>query len=143
MLALRQATDQDRGFCWQLHRQTMQDYVDATWGWNEADQAQRFEASFDPSSALIIESDDQPIGRLVVDQSGAAVKILSIEISPAEQNKGHGSAIISWVIGHAACNPVGLQVLKINPAKALYQRLGFVVVGETSTHWQMVRAPSA
>lgn len=121
----------------------MQGYVDATWGWNEVDQAQRFDAAFDPASTLIIELDEQPIGLLVVDRSCVPVRIRSIAISPAHQNKGHGTAILSRIIERAANNPVWLQVLKVNPAKALYRRLGFVVVAETSTHWQMVRKPSA
>lgn len=142
MLVLRQATPQDKDFCWNLHRQTMREYVDATWGWNEADQAQRFAAAFDPSGTLIMALDALPVGWLVVDQSRVPVRICSLEISPAHQNKGHGTAVISRILGLAADKPVWLQVLKVNPAKALYQRLGFAVVGETSTHWQMLREPS-
>jgi ribosomal protein S18 acetylase RimI-like enzyme len=141
MLALRQATEGDKEFCWNLHGQTMRDYVDATWGWLEADQAKRFEASFDPSKVLIIELDEQPIGMLVVDLSHVPVRILSIEISPEHQKSGHGTAIISGIIERAAGQPVWLQVLKVNPARDLYERLGFVVVGETPTHWQMIREP--
>ena len=36
--------------------------------------------------------------------------------------------------------PVTLQVLKINTrATAFYQRLGFIIVDENSTHFQMKR----
>ncbi len=143
MLSLRQGSGQDRHFCWNLHRQTMHGYVDATWGWNEVDQLQRFDAAFDPSKTLIIELGAQPIGMVVVDHVRVPVKICSIEIAAEHQNRGHGTAIISRIIAHAADTPVWLQVLKVNPAKALYERLGFLVVGETSTHWQMVREPSA
>ena len=33
--------------------------------------------------------------------------------------------------------PVELQVIKVNPARGLYERLGFVVAGESETHWEM------
>ncbi len=33
--------------------------------------------------------------------------------------------------------PVALQVLKVNPARHLYERLGFSVVGETAMHCLM------
>jgi len=34
--------------------------------------------------------------------------------------------------------PAGLRVLKVNVgARRLYQRLGFVIVGETETHYDM------
>ncbi len=37
--------------------------------------------------------------------------------------------------------PVTLQVLKVNPrAQALYEKLGFVVTGETKTHKLMKRS---
>lgn len=143
MLISRQATSQDRDFCWNLHRQTMQGYIDATWGWNEVDQVRRFDATFAPSRTLIMELDERPIGMLVIDTSGTPIKICSIEIAPEHQNRGHGTIIISRIIEHAANKPVWLQVLKVNPAKALYRRLGFAVVSETSTHWHMFREPSA
>ena len=36
---------------------------------------------------------------------------------------------------------VELRVLKVNPAKSLYERLGFAVFDETETHYRM-RWPS-
>jgi ribosomal protein S18 acetylase RimI-like enzyme len=33
---------------------------------------------------------------------------------------------------------VTLQVLKVNPARRLYERLGFRVTGETPTHFLML-----
>jgi hypothetical protein len=33
--------------------------------------------------------------------------------------------------------PVRLNVLKVNPARALYKRLGFAVVGEDDVRWFM------
>ncbi|WP_386812814.1 GNAT family N-acetyltransferase [Lysobacter koreensis] len=121
----------------------MRGYVDATWGWEEVDQARRFDTSFDPARALIIQWHARPIGMLVVDHGANPVKVCSLEILPAQQNRGHGTAVLSGVIARAGDQPVWLQVLKVNPAKAWYQRLGFVVVGQTATHWQMLRAPSA
>ncbi len=35
--------------------------------------------------------------------------------------------------------PVRLQVIKGNPARNLYERLGFTVTGETDTHLLMLR----
>jgi hypothetical protein len=36
--------------------------------------------------------------------------------------------------------PVKLRVLKVNPARRLYERLGFIHKGETPTHYLMERA---
>lgn len=46
------------------------------------------------------------------------------------------------VIREAGARPVWLQVLKVNPARALYERLGFRVVGQSDTHWHMLREPA-
>ena len=39
--------------------------------------------------------------------------------------------------------PVELQVIKVNPAWRLYERLGFVVIGETETHVLMRWLPES
>ena len=39
----------------------------------------------------------------------------------------------------AAHLPLELQVLKVNPAKGLYERLGLAVIDETKTHYLMRR----
>lgn len=124
-------------------RQTMRPYVEATWGWDEADQLTRFKASFEPSLRQIIELGDQPIGVLHVDVARSPIRLLSIQLLPAFQRQGHGTALIGEVLRQAKERPVWLQVLKANPAKSLYQRLGFRVVGDTETHWEMLRDPSA
>jgi ribosomal protein S18 acetylase RimI-like enzyme len=36
---------------------------------------------------------------------------------------------------------VSLRVLKVNPAKALYDRLGFIVVGEDAATYEMRARP--
>lgn len=139
--SFRQATTHDKSFCRDLHWRTMRAYVEATWGWDDADQAQRFEAGFHPSRTEIIEDRGQPIGMLVVDRASDPVRLLSIELSPEHQNRGLGSAIIRQIIREAGGRSVWLQVLKVNPAKQLYERLGFVTIEQTETHWQMLRGP--
>lgn len=138
---VRPATARDKEFLWDLHCRTMRTYVEATWGWDEADQRARFDAAFDPARTTILEQDGRAAGMLIIERSAAQLRLCSIEIAPEFQNRGLGSAIIAGLIDEAAGRPVWLQVLKANPAKALYDRLGFVVAGETPTHWQMMRGP--
>ena len=67
------------------------------------------------------------------------VFLRAIEIHPDYQGQGIGTAIIRKIIAEGALKmkPVFLQVLKVNPAKRLYERLGFSVVNETPTHFHM------
>lgn len=137
---LRPATEADRGFCWQLLEQAMRPHVEATWGWNEADQLSRFNGSFEPGGRQIIELRSRPIGALHIDAAGSPVRLINIQILPAFQRQGHGTAVIRAVLHQAGGRPVRLQVLKVNPAKALYERLGFGTVGQSETHWHMLHS---
>lgn len=142
-LHLRPATWEDRARCWQLTRQTMREYVASAWGWDEADQRRRFEAAFEPGLRWIIEHAGRAIGMLQVDFDATPVRLLNLQVAPSHQRRGLGSAVIGDVVRRAGARGVWLQVLKVNPAKALYARLGFGVIAETATHWQMLHATSA
>jgi ribosomal protein S18 acetylase RimI-like enzyme len=58
---------------------------------------------------------------------------------PDWQNRGLGTTIIQDVIDRlrAPGIPVRLQVLKVNPARRLYERLGFEIYDESDTHYLM------
>jgi ribosomal protein S18 acetylase RimI-like enzyme len=60
---------------------------------------------------------------------------------PAEQLRGIGTYLTRRLCDQAdAANlPLELQVLKVNPAKRLYERLGSATIGETDTHYLMRR----
>ena len=45
-VTFRPALDGDFEFLWRLHQVTMRDYVDKTWGWDDAFQLQRFRETF-------------------------------------------------------------------------------------------------
>lgn len=68
------------------------------------------------------------------------VFLRAIEIHPDYQNQGIATSIINELIaqGTQERKPVRLQVLKVNPAKELYDRLGFAVMEETLTHYIML-----
>jgi RimJ/RimL family protein N-acetyltransferase len=88
----------------------------------------------------IIELDGGAIGRIVVDRPGNAVHIIDQAITPALRNLGLGSTIMRWLMQEAAQLglPVRLHVFSGNdPSRRLYERLGFVPIGETPTHVEM------
>lgn len=138
-------TSDDADFLYQLHRATMQAYVMQTWGqWDEAWQAQYFQQHFDPSACQIVVLHEQAIGALSVVRRDTDIFLASIELLSAYQGQGIGTHLIKALLDEAQQKdvPVTLQVLKVNPARRLYERLGFSIGGETTTHYQMRATPS-
>lgn len=142
-IGYRDATAADRDWLYELKRVTMKDYVTETFGWDESFQRHRFEEDFDPKRGRIIQIDGEDGGFLDVDEKPDHVALNRIELLPRFQRQGIGSRVVRAVIGDAARSnkPVILQVLRVNPALALYERLGFRAYGETRTHYKMSHAP--
>ncbi|HTW64020.1 MAG TPA: GNAT family N-acetyltransferase [Bryobacteraceae bacterium] len=144
-IGVRSCTFEDREFLWWLHRETMREYVDKTWGWDETFQRSKFDQNFDPLPLLIIQKDSEPIGYICVGRPGDEIFLAAIEIVPAEQNQGIASQLINEILDEADRSqlPVNLQVLKVNPARRLYERLGFRCTGDSPTHYLMRREPAS
>lgn len=107
--------------------------VAATWGWEDADQRRRFAAHWDPASRHIIIVADTRAGVVRLAEETTQRTLELIEIHPAFQGRGLGTAVIVDLVraAHEDNRPVLLSVLRANPrALQLYQRLGFSVTGE-------------
>jgi putative hydrolase of the HAD superfamily len=141
--ALRHATGADRDGLYELHKATMRAYVERTWGWDENLQQQYFHQRFDPRQRRVIVVDGQDAGMMEVERSAEGLILSNIQIAPAYQGYGLGTAVIRDLLAEAQQGglPVRLQVLRVNPARRLYERLGFIVVQETSTHFKMQWTP--
>lgn len=142
---LRPATEDDFGFLSRLHAATMKATVTEVWGWDDGFQAAYFRDHFDPSRQQIIVVDGRDIGVLAVERHPDGVFLGNIEIAPEEQGRGLGAAIVRDVMTESFGRglPVALQVNRINRARRLYERLGFVETGRTETHVQMTASPPA
>jgi ribosomal protein S18 acetylase RimI-like enzyme len=65
--------------------------------------------------------------------------ILQVQLMPEHQGRGIGAALIRELQAQAraAGMPLKLKVLKTNPAQRLYERLGFVIVGDDEHGYEM------
>jgi len=113
-------------------------YVEATWGpWEDAVQREFFAATIERGLLQVIEVESEVAGLLEVDGRFEPVYIQNIEIAPKFQRRGIGGDVLGGILAEAGERAVSLQVLKVNPARRLYERLGFIATGETETHIQM------
>jgi ribosomal protein S18 acetylase RimI-like enzyme len=142
--SLRAVSDADYLWLWSLKRATLKAYVEQTWGkWDDTDQAERFRQGFDPLHVHIIVIEGQDAGLLHVERSPEEINLVNIQIAPEFQNRGLGTEVMHALLAEARRDrlPLRLQVLKVNPARRLYERIGFALAGETDTHYQMRWTP--
>ncbi len=142
-ITTRAATGKDREWLFALKVATMRDYVTAIYGWDDGVQRRLFDEQFDPATIRILQVDGHDAGLLEVRAAADHLFLARIEILPAFQRQGIGSAVIRSVIAGSGekQQPVHLQVLRSNPARALYERLGFTIYEETPTHLKMKIEP--
>lgn len=134
---LRPAKTTDFDFLYNLKVACLKEYVTATWGWDEEFQRAHFARHFDLNHNQIITVNNHDVGQLQVEYRPDEVFLAGLYILPGYQRRGLGTAVIRELLREADQRPVQLQVLKVNPARHLYERLGFHVTGETDTHYQM------
>ena len=139
--ALRAATRADEAILFELHRAALREYVDATWGWNEHWQQAHFAGHYAPArNAVIVRGPEAAdIGRVSLSRHWRALFLRDIELVASERNRGLGSAIVRAVLALARAEhrPVELFVLNCNPARRLYSRLGFVIIGDDGARLTM------
>lgn len=138
--ALRPATSLDHNVLYAINEAAMRGYVEAAYGpWVETVQREFFQARIDRGLLQAVVVGGEVVGLLEVDDRFDTVYVQEIAISPPSQGRGFGTAILRDIQQKAAARgaAVELQVLKVNPAKRLYERLGFLATGETETHHQM------
>ena len=137
--ALRPATDKDYDWLFGLKRASMMEYVEKLFGWDESFQSELFRRNFQPEAISVITVDGFDAGMVETEVTPNHLFLKRIEILPEFQKKGIGTRIISKLVAdaRAVSRPTRLRVFKVNPARNLYRRLGFRVVGETALHLEM------
>jgi len=141
--------DADRQFLFALHQAAMGPYITAIFGWDEAVQLGFHDRWFgglqqqQKQTAWIIVTDGEDIGVVQVCDEVDHLYLSRVEVLPARQGRGVGSSVIRALQTLAARQdrPVRLHVFEINPARRLYERLGFSVAEQVEGRWMMQWQP--
>jgi GNAT superfamily N-acetyltransferase len=143
-LTRRQATDADYELIYKILRASLGPYVEQTFGsWDEETQRRRFEEVTRVEDQQILELRGETAGCLCLKESAEELRLARLFILPQFQNRGSGTRIMEEIVELSDRKklPVRLRVLRVNPARRLYDRSGFQVIEEDATHFTMLRKP--
>ena len=150
-LAVRPMTDSDRPFVAALYASTRTAEI-AGFGWppeltraffdqQHRAQEHHYRAVYPGADWLIVEQEGQPIGRLYVEERVQSLHLIDISLVPERRGSGAGSALLADLIAQADSlgKATSLQVEKVNPARRLYERLGFRATADNGLYDAMER----
>ena len=141
-LALTPATEDDLPFLLALRKATMTEHLRRAGapdddGHHLARVRHRFE------DARIVWLDGRRAGLFKVSRDAASWRVVQIQLDRAFQGRGLGRRLLAGLLQEADAQDaaVTLSVLRGNPARRLYESLGFAPVGENQLETEM-RYPS-
>jgi GNAT superfamily N-acetyltransferase len=150
---LRPAGPDDAEFCYRVYASTRYEEV-APLQWPpeqvEAFLRMQFRAQdthyrqhYPDATVDVILVGGVPAGRLYVDRWPAEVRIVDIALLPQFRGAGVGTFLLTRILAEAevAGLRVSIHVETFNPARRLYQRLGFVKTGSAGVYDLMEWAP--
>src|SRR5271155_5224493 len=117
-ITFRPVTAADHEFCFSVHHLSMRAYVEPLWGWDEALQDMKVLESIERRDAIheIALATGTPIGYLSLQLKTEVLFLHELYLHPDHQGQGHGSEILSRLIGlHSARKTAELSVLTTNP----------------------------
>ena len=85
---------------------------------------------------LLIERAGEAVGRLYLERRQGEHHIIDIALLPERRGQGYGTALLADLLDEAAAagKPMTIHVEKFNPARRLYDRLGFVSVEDQGVY---------
>jgi ribosomal protein S18 acetylase RimI-like enzyme len=139
-------SDADRGFLVELYASTREQEL-ARVDWEEgareafiehqfSAQDSHYRANYPGATLDVIEVDGEPAGRLYVHRGEDDVRIMDIAIAPAFRNRGIGSSLLEQLMAEAELSgrSLSIHVEAENPARRLYERLGFIPAGQQGVY---------
>lgn len=154
-IATRPMLPTDEAFAYQVYASTRQGEMKlVAWSPEQKEaflqmqfnaQMTHYRAYYPHAEYQIIQHGETPIGRLIVDRSQDPLLLMDIALLPEYRSKGIGNILIRGLMQEARERDwsVRLHVESFNPARQLYERLGFVKVAEQGIYQEMIWRPGS
>jgi ribosomal protein S18 acetylase RimI-like enzyme len=137
----RDATTADIDFLTDVFLRAMRPYITAARGsWDQVKEERQFREQLQLDPTRIILDGRDSVGFFMTRDLDCDLELHTLCILLEYQRRGIGTAVIRQILAeaHESERGVVLSVLKANiGARLLYQRFGFVVIGETAYHYRM------
>lgn len=98
------------------------------YGWPAFKLRAQFRSEIDVTTCHVISVDGRRAGYVSIEDRDSFWYIDAIAMSRPYQGKGIGTLVLRDVLAEAGARPVRLNVLNVNRARFLYERLGFRVI---------------
>jgi GNAT superfamily N-acetyltransferase len=143
-VAFRPALPEDFDYCERLYFAEME-RINRELKLDRDLQVASFRRQWQATQVRIIMLDDADIGWLQSTTRDGAFFLGQLFVEASRLRRGIGTAVMNRLIGEAtrARQAMTLGVVKSNPAKRLYERLGFHVTNEDDRKFYMRREPAA
>lgn len=104
----------------------------------------RFSRTYNCRCSKIVTAAAAEIGWIQVSSAATGFHLDQLHIVPGWRGRGIGTALVGRLLARAgrAGLPVGLDVIRGNPAFALYRRIGFTVIATDHEKHKMVWQPA-
>jgi len=153
-LSLRPETPADDPFLFDLYA-TTRDYEMVHVPWDDLQkqlflhqqceaQLKHYRKHYADADFRIIELDGKPVGRIYVHRGPREFRLVDISIVREYRGRGIGTELTKELLqeAEAAGKAVTLHVEWMNPARRLYERLGFKQVEDKGIYWMMEWKPA-
>lgn len=136
-ISFRPITDDDQELLYRVYASTREEELAVTpWSREEKEvflrqqfnaQHQHYQQNYENATFDVILVEGEPAGRLYVDRRKEEHRIVDIALLPNHRGQGLGGGIMQNLLDEAAAagKLVRIHVEKNNPARHLYDRLGF------------------
>jgi len=148
-IELRPATPDDGAFLFSVYRSSrLDDLTNLNWTSEQiedflakqyAAQERFFKTDYPHAEELVVLRAGDRVGQMMIERGEREIRMVDLALLPEHRNAGIGTHLVNELLAEAkeSGRAFRVQVMRSNPAVALFERLGLVRTSETGSHYQL------